>query len=170
MTFNTGQILIGLAAGVAVFGDDYRDSMSRAADWLANSLDDDGCWRKHRTPFAKPDDKAYETHVSWGLFDAARQAPDAEWGAAGLKQVQWALTKQHDNGWMDSCCLDDPTRPLTHTLGYALRGIIEAWLFSGDERYLVAARKLADGMMSCVREDGYLPGRIPVWRMTGMLE
>ena len=164
VTFNTGQILIGLAAGVAVFGDDYRDAMNRASDWLAQSLDDDGCWRKHRTPFAKADDKAYETHVSWGLFDAARQAPDKGWGEAGLKQVQWALTKQQENGWMASCCLDDPSRPLTHTLGYALRGIIEAWLFSGDERYLLAARKLADGMLGCVRKDGYLPGRLlPDW-------
>ena len=111
------------------------------------------------------DDKAYETHVAWGLFEAARIEPDRPWGEAGLAQVRWALTNQNDNGWMAMCCLSDPSRPLTHTLGYALRGIIEAWRFSGEERYLQAARRLADGLLGCVREDGYLPGRFfPDWR------
>jgi hypothetical protein len=165
VTFNTGQILLGLAAGVAEFGDAYRDSMRSAADWLTATQDSDGCWRKFRTPFAKPDDKAYETHVSWGLFEAARIEPDRPWGAAGLAQVRWALTHQQDNGWMAMCCLDDPSRPLTHTLGYALRGIVEAWLFSGEDRYLAAARRLADGLLGGVGNDGYLPGRFfPDWR------
>ena len=68
MTFNTGQILLGLAAGVAEFGDQYRESMEQAAQWLVDTQDPDGCWRKHSTPFAKAGEKAYETHVSWGLF------------------------------------------------------------------------------------------------------
>src|SRR5205807_2230505 len=72
VTFNTGQILLGLAAGVEEFGDAYRGPMCRAADWLADTLDPDGCWRKHPTPFAQPGEKAYETHVAWGLLEAAR--------------------------------------------------------------------------------------------------
>ena len=39
----------------------------------------------------------------------------------------WALTKQRVNGWFADCCLNDPTRPLTHTIGYALRGVIEGY-------------------------------------------
>ncbi|MGH8584936.1 MAG: hypothetical protein ACREWE_01680 [Gammaproteobacteria bacterium] len=61
VTFNTGQILIGLAAGVEEFGD-YREPMHRAADWLLETQNPDGCWRRHPTPFAKPGEKAYETH------------------------------------------------------------------------------------------------------------
>ena len=132
----------------------------RAADWLANSQDADGCWRKYRTPFAKPDDKTYETHVSWGLFEAARAGGNPDWGEAGLRQVRWALTKQHANGWMESCCLSDPSSPLTHTLGYALRGILEAWRYSQSDDFLAAGRRLGDGLLAAQQADGSLPGEL----------
>lgn len=91
VTFNTGQILQGLAAGVRRFGDAYRAPMNRAAAWLRDTQDADGCWRKHATPFAAPGEKAYETHVAWGLFEAARLEANQGYGEAGLRQVRWAL-------------------------------------------------------------------------------
>ncbi len=165
VTFNTGQILMGLAAGFRVFGEAYGPAMRKAADFLATSQDEDGCWRSHRTPFATPDDKAYETHVSWGLFEAARAEENALWSNAAMSQVDWALTCQKANGWMSDCCLSKPDAPLTHTLGYALRGIIEAYEFSKQERYLTAAQKLGGALVGCLGEDGYLCGRFDTaWR------
>jgi hypothetical protein len=50
VTFNTGQILLGLAAGVAAYTDEtYLSAMHKAARWLAETQDADGCWRKHPT-------------------------------------------------------------------------------------------------------------------------
>jgi Squalene-hopene cyclase C-terminal domain len=163
VTFNTGQILLGLAAGQVEFGD-YEEPMVRAADWLVSSQDEDGCWRRHPTPFAARGEKAYETHVAWGLFEADRVVPERGYGDAGLRQVRWALTKQRANGWFESCCLDDPTRPLTHTLGYTLRGVLEAYRSSGDSSLLEAARRTGDGLLGALRQDGGLPGRLrPDW-------
>lgn len=165
VTFNTGQILMGLAAGVVAFGEAYRAPMRAAADWLAKSQDPDGCWRKHPTPFAEPGEKAYETHVAWGLLEAARLEPDRPYGDKALANARWALQWQKPNGWIERCCLNDPVRPLTHTLGYALRGIVEAYLFSNDEAFLAAARRTADGLLGALRDDGFLPGRLdPDWR------
>ena len=48
VTFNTGQILLGLAAGVREFSDQYRLAMCRAADWLVRTQDSDGCWRSRK--------------------------------------------------------------------------------------------------------------------------
>ncbi len=160
VTFNTGQILLGLAAGVAEFGDAYRPAMEKAADWLAGSQDADGCWRRFPTPFARADDKSYETHVAWGLLEAARIDPSRGWGEAGLAQVRWAIGRQRPNGWMADCCLEEPHRPLTHTLGYALRGILEASRFSPDPEFRAAGIRLADGLLGCVGPDGALPGRL----------
>ena len=159
VTFNTGQILIGLAAGVAAFGD-YHEAMRRAADWLVATQDADGCWRRHATPFAAAGEKAYETHVAWGLLAAARLEPDRGYGEAALANVNWALTNQRQNGWFAQCCLNDPIRPLTHTLGYVLRGIVEAYRFSDDQALLAAARRTADGLLGALGEDGRLPGRL----------
>ncbi|MFQ5535273.1 MAG: prenyltransferase/squalene oxidase repeat-containing protein [Sphingomonadales bacterium] len=159
VTFNTGQILIGLAAGAREFGD-YRDAMNSAAAWLVKTQDRDGCWRHHPTPFAKAGEKAYETHVAWGLFEAERLEPGRGYGEAGLKNVRWALTCQRENGWVARCCLDRPQMPLTHTLGYFLRGVVEAHRFSGRDEFLEAASLTANGLLSVQRDDGSLPGRL----------
>jgi uncharacterized protein YyaL (SSP411 family) len=161
VTFNTGQILIGLAAGAERFGEPYRAAMRKAADWLVETQDADGCWRKFATPLAAPGEKSYETHVAWGLLEAARVDNSKRYADAALANVRWALTQQKDNGWFDNCCLwDDPTQPLTHTLGYALRGVVEAYRFSQDESFLRAACKTADGLILAMSVDGFLPGRL----------
>ncbi|MDN2701383.1 hypothetical protein O0881_05140 [Janthinobacterium sp. SUN100] len=160
VTFNTGQILLGLAAGVAAYGAAYADAMHRAASWLRDSQDADGCWRRHPTPFASAGDKAYETHVAWGLFEADRVAPGHGYGAAGLRQVDWALTKQRSNGWFAANCLDNPLLPLTHTIGYALRGLLEAHRFSARADLLDAAARTGASVARAVAADGYLAGRL----------
>jgi hypothetical protein len=167
VTFNTGQILLGLAAGVSEFGDAYQEPMDRAAGWLRDSLDDDGCWRQFPTPFAAPGEKAYETHVSWGLFEAERVAPGNGYGEAGLKNVRWALNAQHPNGWFEKCCLEKPDEPLTHTLGYVLRGLVEAYRLSEERDILNAAVLTADNLLNTIDDDGFIPGRLDCnWRGT----
>ena len=167
VTFNTGQILLGLAAGTGEFGDRYREPLRRAASWLARTQDVDGCWRQHRTPFASASDKAYETHVSWGLLEAARVDGSGEFASAAKRNVRWAITNQHDNGWFENNCLTEPQHPLTHTIGYVLRGVVEAYRYFGDEQFLTASVRTADGILGALREDGFLPGRLDrQWRGT----
>ncbi len=161
VTFNTGQILLGLAAGAHAYGDArYLDAMHRAASWLRDNQDEDGCWRKYPTPFAKPGEKAYETHVAWAMFEADRVAPGHGYGAAGLRQVDWALTKQQANGWFEANCLNDPVKPLTHTLGYVLRGVLEAHRFSGRTDLLEAAARTGASVAQVIAADGYIAARL----------
>jgi len=149
-----------LASGVTEFGEVYAEAMSRAGNWLVDTQDADGCWRKYPTPFASPGEKAYETHVAWGLFEAARVGPESRFVGAAIANIRWALRYQRDNGWFDNCCLTDPLHPLTHTLGYVLRGILEAYRYTEEPIYLRAAQRTADAVVKTVRDDGYLPGRL----------
>ena len=160
VTFNTGQILLGLAAGASRWPEAYLAPMHRTATWLRDSLDSDGAWRRHSTPFAAQGDKVYETHVAWGLLEAARVAPGNGYEDAALRNIAWALTHQTANGWFQHCCLEDPTAPLTHTLGYALRGIIEGWRYSNDPALLQAAHRTAQALERCLRHDGSIAGRL----------
>jgi hypothetical protein len=163
VTFNTGQVLFGLAEGELRFGG-YRDALRRAADWLVSNQDANGCWRRHFSPFASPGEKSYETHVAWGLLEADRVDPGRGYADAALANVHWALNCQRENGWFDRCSLDNVSKPLTHTIGYALRGVVEAYRFSRDERFLKAARRAGDGVLTALRDDGYLPGcLLPDW-------
>jgi hypothetical protein len=164
VTFNTGQILIGLAAGARLDAR-YAEPMHRAARWLVQTQDDDGCWRRHPTPFAASGEKTYETHVALGLMEAAGVDAGCGYLEAALRQVDWALRAQSSNGWLANCCLSDPKYPLTHTLGYALRGMVGAFGASKDRRYLEAACRTADGLLSALGKDGRLAGRLDAaWR------
>lgn len=158
VTFNTGQIALGLASGEAEFGI-YGEALKRACDWLVTTQDADGCWRQFPTPFAVPGEKTYETHVSWGLLEAARLYSDRGYAEAALKNLHWAISKQRDNGWLSDCCLTNPSAPLTHTLGYAVRGLLEGYRFSSDPTFAAAARRTADALLANLGQDGFLPGR-----------
>lgn len=167
VTFNTGQILMGLAAGVSEFGDAYRAAMVAAADWLVETQDPDGCWRRHPTPFAAYGEKVYETHVAWGLIEAECVEPGRGYAEAALRNVRWTLTHQRPNGWFDRCCLSDPTQPLTHTIGYVFRGLLEVESFFRDPSLFAAALRTADGILTAIRFDGALPGKLDSdWRGT----
>jgi len=159
VTFNTGQILIGLAAGAKQW-EKYIEPMKNAASWLVKTQDPDGCWRSHPTPFSWPGEKAYETHVSWGLLEAAKVAPGHGYENAAIANIDWAIKHQTANGWVSKCCLKDPMAPLTHTLGYFLRGVIEGYLYFEDPKLLEAANLTAEGLLSAIDEQGYMPGRL----------
>ncbi len=160
VTFNTGQILLGLAAGFDEFGDEYLEVTHKAAKWLCETMDDDGCWRDYPTPFAANGEKAYETHVAWGLMEATKATGEKKYLKFALKNIDWALTKQTKNGWFSHCCLEDPKAPLTHTIGYVLRGVLEAYLHSGQNKYLEAAKLTAKPLSELLLKDGFLAGRL----------
>ncbi|MEO9019053.1 MAG: hypothetical protein ABI314_00980, partial [Gemmatimonadaceae bacterium] len=147
VTFNTGQILMGMAAAARHLGDKYAAPMHSAATWLVETIDDDGCWRRFPTPFAVPGEKTYETHVAFGLIEAARSSRDGatarRYADVALRNARWAITKQRANGWFDGCCLQLPATPLTHTIGYALRGLTEIFLYTRDDNVFTASLRTA---------------------------
>src|SRR5262249_41114317 len=115
---------------VQEFGEHYRRPLRRAADWLVETQDPDGCWRKYFSPFATPGEKAYDTHVAWGLMEAARVEQRRAYGEAALTNVQWALRQRQQNGCLEKCWVWNNTQLLTHTLVYVRRGIIKPYRFS----------------------------------------
>jgi UDP-N-acetylglucosamine 2-epimerase len=93
--------------------------------------------------------------------------PSRGYAEAALRNVRRVMSKQNEAGWFASCCLSDRWAPLTHTAGYALRGVVAAYEFIKDGRILVSARKAADGLLSALRPDGFPPGRLDrQWRGT----
>jgi len=160
VSFNSGQILLGFVAGARHFGEKYIEPMRRTADWLVRTQDPDGCWRAFPSPYAVEGDKTYDTHIAWPLLEASQILPKRKYEQTGLSNVRWALESQRENGWFANCCISDFSRPLTHTLGYVFRGILEAYIFTGDSNLLKACQRIADGLLSTIRNDGYIPGRL----------
>lgn len=160
VVFNTGQILFGLAAAARDEGESFREPLARAAEWLVRVQDRDGVWRKYPSPFAGPGERAYDTHVAWGMLEAARVLRDSAVYDAALRNIRASLRYQHLNGFVGSCCLSDPTRPLTHTIGYFLRGVLEGYFASHEPALLDGAMRLGLRLRDAVSADGFLAGRI----------
>lgn len=160
VAFNTGQIILGLASGVESFGSQYSLPLLRASEWLCKVQDADGSWTSTKSPFGGPGLKAYDTHIAWGLFRAAEVTGRNEFLNIAEHNIKWALSFQHKNGWPSNCCLSNPDKPLTHTIGYYLRGLIEAYKYTKKQEYLNAALLLSSGLSDVVTDSGFLPGRI----------
>lgn len=160
VVFNTGQILIGYAAAINCFGGEYENPMCRAADWLISVQEKSGNWIKGSSPVARAGYNTYYTHVAYGLLEAAKVMKKTEYADAALNNLSWALNQQTSSGWFRNCCLSDPSAPLTHTIGYTIRGIWEGYEYSKDKKYLDSVTLAADEIVNVFKEYGSLPGRL----------
>jgi uncharacterized protein YyaL (SSP411 family) len=166
--FNTGMVIFGwVRAYEETKNDLYLSSALRAGEWLTSVQDGDGAWRKYGSPVTCYALNTYNTRVAWSLLDLYRVTDDARFRDSALRNLDWALTQQQPNGWLENNCLLDNRQPYTHTIAYAMRGFIEGYAFAGESRYLEAAQRLLDPVLVRVRNDGFLAGRFDrAWKPT----
>lgn len=159
--FNTGQVLFGwLSAWQQTQDARLHDSARRAADWLVAAQDPDGAWRRYASPFAGQGANTYNTRVAFALAKASQVLQEPRYLDAAVRNVQWALTQMQPNGWLQNNDLEDNERPLTHTIAYATRGILEVGSIAADGALIEAAARVAQAVARTQRRDGALPGRL----------
>ncbi len=158
--FNTGQVIFGWLRAARETGDArYLAAAERAGVFLVEQMDSDGVWRRGLSQHAKPGPQTYNTRTAWALVELSEATGDPQFRAAGLRNIDSGLTRQLPNGWYTGNCLDNDDAPLTHTIAYATRGIVESGALVGEERYIAAARTTAEALLKCQRPDGSLAGR-----------
>jgi hypothetical protein len=164
--FNTGQVLDGWCEAYREQPDEtLKACLVRAAQWLVSVQDEDGCWRKGLSPLTVQTPATYNVRTAAALLKASYLLDQPAWTAAALKNFDWVLTQQDERGWFDNNCLTETSRPLTHTTGYTLEGLLDAAHLSGKERYLNAVRRASERLREVVRQDGFLSGRLDAnWR------
>lgn len=164
--FNTGQVLFGWAAAWQQTGDDrLKTSLQRAADWLVQAQDSDGAWRRFASPFTAHRLNTYNTRAAFGLVRAAQVLDEPRYAEAAMANVEWALTQARDNGWLANNDLEYNLRPLTHTIAYAIRGILEVGAAMDRADFVDAANRMGRAVAATQRADGALPGRLDdQWR------
>lgn len=87
--------------------------------------------------------------------------------AAAIRNGEWALTQAHANGWLENNCLQNNEQPFTHTIAYAMRGLLEIGIYAERQDFIDAATKIGDAMIAALPADGDLPGRFDSnWRNT----
>lgn len=162
--FNTGQVIFGwLRAYQETKQKKYLDAASRAGEFLVNIQEKDGSWRKKLSDYAGGSNMefySYNTRTAWALLALGQQNdPDGLYTTAGIRNIDFSLEQQLENGWFQSNCLSDPSQPLLHTIAYCIRGILEAGTILDNEEYIARARVAADALAAAQRPDGSLAGR-----------
>ena len=159
--FNTGMVLLGWSALYERSPEPgFLASLQRASDWMLSLQEPDGSWKKGNSRFADPTTTVYNVKAAWGLAEAGRVArmPEAMEGA--VRNAEFCLSRQLPNGWYRDCCLNDPAKPLLHTIAYAMQGLIGIGVTAKREDFIEAATRTADRLMDLMNDDGFLPGRI----------
>jgi hypothetical protein len=101
----------------------------------------------------------YNTRTAWALLQLAEATGNSAYKDGAIRNIEFALGAQLPNGWFENNCLNDPERPLLHTIAYTLEGVVEAGIALGDARYLSAVTRAADQLLERQHADGRLAGR-----------
>ncbi|HVQ13701.1 MAG TPA: hypothetical protein VMS40_08925 [Vicinamibacterales bacterium] len=158
--FNTGMVLLGWSALVCAGATERRPIAAiRAADWLVELQEPDGNWTRGNSEFAHARATVYNVKAAWGLCELGAAIDREDYVRAATRNADFCLRHQLPNGWFSDCCLTDPSRPLLHTLAYAMEGLIGIGELTGRWDYIEAARTTADSQLRIMASDGFLPGR-----------
>lgn len=160
IVFDTGQVLEGYVRAFRETGDArFLDAANRAASWLVTVADPEGRWTRN-TFLGTP--HVYNTRTAWSLLRLDTLDAHPEYTRVARANLDWALAQQGATGWFDRCAFRPGVAPFTHTIAYAIEGLLGAGLLLDDARYLDAARRGAAAVARHLRLDGFIPGRIDI--------
>ena len=123
IVFNTGQVILGwLGLFRETREDRFLEAARRAGEWLADVQDPGGAWSRF-THEGVP--HAYHTRVAWPMLALAEVTGDERIRDAGRLHVEWVLAQAKPDGWIRHMGFTEGQAPLTHTIAYTLRGLVE---------------------------------------------
>ena len=159
--FNTGMCLLGWAAlYTETASERFRVSGERACRWLLEMQEPDGNWIRGNSQFANPATTVYNAKAAWGLAEMGRALDTPEFVAAAIRNAEFAVSKQTENGWFLDCCSEGSPHPLLHTIAYTMQGLVGVGKIAGRRDLIDRAARTADSLMTLMDSDGYIPGRI----------
>ena len=142
--FNTGMVLLGWSALARATGDEgFRTAATRACDWCAEAR---AGWQldSRQLPVRARRSDHVQRESGGGAVRRRRRLRPGRVVLAAVRNAEFCLTRQQANGWFRDCCLDDPERPLLHTIAYTAQGLLEIGRMTGREDLIAAARRTAD--------------------------
>ena len=131
IVFNTGMVILGWTDLYKYNKDErYLAASKKAADWLCENMDADGKWSKY-TYLKIP--HAYHSRVTWSVLKVYKLTNNEKYKDAAVNSINWLLSLVKEDGWINEMHMIKGENPLTHTIAYTLRGLIEcAALLDGE--------------------------------------
>lgn len=157
--FNTGMVLLGWSALVLRTREQrFQSAAARACEWLLSVQQPDGHWARGNSSYANPEGTLYNVMAAWGLCEAGVALGEDRYVQAAIRNAEYCVSRQHENGWLPDCCLMNVHEPLLHTLAYSMQGLIGIGRLVGRSDFIASAQKLADAELRIMSAEGFLPG------------
>jgi len=156
--FNTGMVLHGWVSLLEASDDQHiRIAARKAVDWLIAEQETDGSWvtnaflgRAH----------TYYTMVDWALVRYSMLTGDDQARSTAVRNLDWTLRNQHEDGWYDLCDFRVDDAVTTHTISYTTQGLVEAGHLLGFEPYITSALRGTTILRQHFETTGKLPGAL----------
>jgi uncharacterized protein YyaL (SSP411 family) len=154
VVFDTGQVIFGwLASWRETDSKAHLQAAIDAADWLVSVQAESGAWSQYQHLDRV---KVIDTRVAWALIELAHVASRPSVVEAARRNLNWALGQQQANGWFHHAAFRAGDDPYTHTIAYTAEGLLESGLALQDDRYIIAAEKVAHALLGVQHSDGAL--------------
>ena len=156
--FDTGQILFGLiAAHKTTDKDKYLEGAIEAGKWLVIVQDKEGMWKNNAFNSIP---HTYYTRVAWALAELGVYIKDNTYTESACRNINWALTKQQENGWFDCAGFTGKTHstPYTHTIAYTMEGILETGILINKKDYIQAIACSANALCEVIEKNKFCHG------------
>ena len=149
--FNTGQVILGWCRTFLETKDErYLDAAKRAGDWLIGKQSDDGAWRVSSSE-TETSVHAYDVRTAWSLLEIYEITKEENYLESARRKIEWTLRQQRENGWFENNAFftsdDKWSLPMTHTIGYVMEGLQEAWRILQEKSYLQAVELTAEKLL-----------------------
>ena len=156
--FNTGQAIFGLLRAYQETGEEsFLTSAVRAGHWLVKVQDTDGAFRRFDY---RGEVHSYNTRTAWALVELELVTKNQSFLEAGLRNLDWALGEQQQNGWFRHAAFSPNENPFLHTIAYVAQGLLEAGVRLNRSDYIRAAELTCRAVLAFVGSNGYIPGRL----------
>ncbi|MDQ3050494.1 MAG: glycoside hydrolase family 127 protein [Bacteroidota bacterium] len=154
--FNNGSIIHSLLDHHNdLGGNDLLEACIKSAEWLLKVQSADGSWRQftfHQL--------SSNTITAAALIRLAGITGDKKYLEAGEKNIEFALDLQSENGYFKGNGFDSTGSAFTITIGYAIAGILDAGILTGNEKWKNAAKKGLIPVLNNVGPHGFLVGEL----------
>jgi hypothetical protein len=159
VVFNTAQVIRGLVRVYQYTQDHkYLDPMKKACQWLCDIQYHRGYWDQFAFPSPS---RAFDTYVDVPLLMAFEIIGDEKYKRTSNLNLNWVIYRQQNkNGWFTKCDNTNHDRnPCLHAIAYTIDGLIDGGAYFGYEKYIDAAKKAADMLLTQFHKDKYLYNR-----------
>jgi hypothetical protein len=146
IVFNTGMVLHGWIDLLEDGHAEFEEPAHRACRFLISNMRSDGTWRPEFEYAGIP--HTYNTRVAWAMMRWAKRTEDEEAEHAARLHLDWACAQQHENGWFENCSFRSRMLPSTHAIAYTLRGLLESYCLTREDRWLTTVQRTAQTLVS----------------------